>query len=200
MAVSLTFDAEGCYRALIQRLIKASDAIMDEFYNDAIAGLDAKGKEDSEKINAIWNETQRYVEAKCEFYANALMQSFGTGSNSDISEDSYWTEYEHSNMFNPARQRRTTIVGRPPGEYTDIFGRERKSSGINSGKNLEYIYITDENGETVQIKPLVPKFSIQNAESWLIRNHQRRIEDRIEEEVKQFFAEEAKRFFVEVSI
>lgn len=200
MAVSLTFDAEGCYRALIQKLIEVADSIMEEFYNDAILGLDAKGKEDSERINAVWDETQEYVEAHCKFYADALMQSFGTGSNADISADSYWNEYEHSDMFNPARQRRTTIVGRPKGKYTNIFGEEQESSGKNSGKNLEYIYITNENGETVQIKPLVPKFSIQNAEGWLIRNHQRRIEDRIEEEIKQFFAEEAKRFFVEVSI
>lgn len=200
MAVSLTFDAEGCYHALIQTLIRVANAIMEEFYNEAIAGLDAKGKEDSEKINAIWDETKGYVEAQCKFYANALMQSFGTGSNSDISDDSYWFEYEHSGLFNPARQRRTYIVGRPEGTYTDIFGEKQYSSGKNAGKNLEYIYIKNKDGETVQIKPLVPKFSIQNAESWLLRNHQRRVEDMIEEELKRFFSEEAKRFFIEASM
>lgn len=199
MAVSLTFDSEGCYRALIQRLIKVSDEIMEEFYNDAIAGLDAEGKEDSERINAIWDETQSKVIAECKFYANALMQSFGTGSASDRSTDSYWAEYRSSGMFNPRRPT-SAITGRPSGSYTNIFGEQQTTSGINAGKNLETLHIKDKNGNYIQVKPIIPTYTIQNAESWLIRNHQRRVEDKIEKEVKQFFAEEARNFFVEVSI
>lgn len=200
MAVSLTFDAEGCYRALIRRLIKVSDSIMEEFYNDAISGLDTEGQEDSERINAIWDETQGYVEAKCKFYANALMQSFGTGTAADIGPDSYWNEYKNSDLFNPARYNRV-IVGRPKRKYTDIYGdTDRYSSGANVGKNLETLHIKGKDGKYHQVKPIIPKYSIQNAENWLIRNHQRRVENRIEEELKQFFSEEASKFFVEVSI
>lgn len=199
MAVSLIFDAEGCYRALIERLIKIANAIMEEFYNDAIAGLDTKGQEDSEKINAIWDETQKYVEAKCKFYANALMQSFGTGSLADTSADSYWQEYTHSNLFNPVRTS-TTIVGRKRGSYINIYGKRQSSWGTHEGKNIEGAYI-DYHGMFAKIvDPIHPTYSIQNAEKWLLRNHQRRVENRIEEELKQFFSEEASKFFVEVSI
>lgn len=195
MAVSLTFDAEGCYRSLIQKLIKISDSIMEEFYNDAILGLDASGKEDSEKIDAIWDETQGYVESKCKFYANALMQSFGTGSKSDTSSDSYWDEYRASGLFNPVRPGKE-IVGRKRGSYIDIFGRQKYTRGSFEGENIEGIEFSG----LLKIEPVQPKYSIQNAESWLIRNHKRRVEDRIEEEVKMFFAEEAGKFFVEVNI
>lgn len=208
MAVSLTFDAEGCYRALIEKLIKVADAIMEEFYNDAIAGLDADGKEDSERINAIWDETQGYVETQCKFYANALMQSFGTGSAADTGEESYWDEYkkmrtkELGYIFNPSRPT-SAIRGRPKiddGKYTNIFGEEQTTTGLNAGKNIETLHIEDKNGNYIQIKPMIPQRSIQNAERWLLKNHQRRVEDRIEEEVKMFFAEEAKNFFVQVNI
>lgn len=199
MAVILTFDSEGCYRALIQKLIEVADSIMEEFYNDAILGLDAKGKEDSEKINAVWDETQEYVEAHCKFYANALMQSFGTGSLADTSADSYWQEYTHSNLFNPVRKS-TTIVGRKRGSYIDIYGKKQSSWGTHEGENIEGAYIDYHGMFSKIVEPIQPKHSIQNAERWLLNNHQRRIEDRIEEEVKQFFAEEVKRFFVEVSI
>lgn len=199
MAVSLTFDAEGCYRALIQTLIKVSDAIMEEFYNEAIAGLDAKGKEDSGKINAIWDETKGYVESQCKFYANALMQSFGTGSLADTSADSYWQEYTQSKLFNPVRKS-TTIVGRKRGSYIDIYGKKQSSWGTYEGQDIEGAYI-DYHGMFAKIvEPIQPKYSIQNAESWLLRNHQRRVEDRIEEELKRFFSEEAKSFFIEVNI
>lgn len=202
MAVTLQFDAEGCYRALIQELVKVSDSIIENFYNDAIAGLDMDGQADSERINAILDETREYVEAQCKFKANALMQSFGTGSNADMSADSYWKEYESSGLFNPARRSKGNayISGRPAGTYTNIYGEKQDTSGRNAGKNIEYIHITDKNGQVIQLKPVAPKFSIQNAERWLIKNHQRRVEDKIEEAMVQFFAEEAKKFFVEISI
>lgn len=205
MAVTLTFDADGCYHALIQKLIKVADSIMEQFYNDAISGLDIEGQADSERINAIWDATNQYVTAKCEFYANALMQSFGTGSLSDRSSDSYWNEYKKMNteelkyIFNPSRTT-SAIRGRPEGGYTNIFGEPQKSTGRNAGKNLETLHIKDKHGNYIQIKPLVPKYSIQNAEDWLIRNHQRRVEDRIEEELKNFLATEVKNFFIELNI
>lgn len=199
MAVTLTFDAEGCYRALIQKLLQIADSIMEEFYNDAILGLDAEGKADSERIDAIWNETEQKVIAKCEFYANALMESFGVGNGADVSSDSYWNEYKSRADFNKLRTTRT-IVGRKKGWYTNIYGEKQFSEGTNAGKNLETLHIVGREGDYVQVKPIAAKRTIQNAESWLIRNHQRRVEDRIEEELKRFFSEEVGKFFVEVNI
>lgn len=205
MAVTLTFDADGCFHALIEKLIEIADSIMEQFYNDAISGLDIEGQADSERIAAVWDSTNQYVTAKCEFYANALMQSFGTGSAADISSNSYWTEYKKMKteelgfLFNPSRTT-SAIRGRPEGGYTNIFGEPQKSTGRNAGKNLETLHIKDKHGKYIQVKPIIPKYSIQNAENWLIRNHQRRVEDKIEEELRNFLATEAKNFFVEVQI
>lgn len=199
MAVSLTFDADGCYRAMVNKLIEVADSIMEEFYNDAILGLDADGKEDSERIDAVINKTSGYIEAQCKFYANALMESFGIGNGADTGPDSYWNEYKQMPFFNKLRRSRT-VVGRTKGTYTNIFGEEQESTGKNAGKNLETLHIIGREGNYVQVKPLAAKRSIQNAERWLIKNHQRRVEDRIEEELKNFFSTEVKNFFIEVNV
>lgn len=205
MAVSLTFDAEGCYQAMIEKLIEVANAIMKDFYNEAIDGLDTASKADSKRIDAVINETTGYIDAKCEFYANALMQSFGTGSKADTSSRSYWDEYKATqggkpSYFNPARPG-TQIVGRPRGSYIDIFGQQRSTWGSKVGVNLEGTSWKDKKtGKTVTVEAIAPKYSIQNAEDWLIRNAERRIDKRIEEELKQFFATEAHKYFKEVSI
>lgn len=200
MAVTLTFDAYGCYQAMIDKLMEVANNIMKDFYQEAIYGLDAKGKADSKKIDAIIDTTTGYIEARCEFYANALMQSFGTGSRADTSLRSYWAEYKESRRFNPKRPW-TQIVGRPRGSYIDIFGEKRSTWGGKAGINIEGESWTDKKtGETVLIEPVTPKYSIQNAENWLIRNAERRIDKRIEDELKQFFSTEARKYFKEVNI
>lgn len=199
MAVTLTFDADGCFHALIEKLIEIADSIMEQFYNDAISGLDIEGQADSERIAAVWDSTNQYVTTKCEFYANALMQSFGVGSGADISSESYWNKYKSRSDFNSLRTGRT-ILGRKKGKYTNIFGEEQESTGRNAGKIIEGLHIKGKNGDYVQVKPIIAKRSIQNAERWLITNHQRRVEDKIEEELRNFLATEARNFFVEVQI
>lgn len=199
MAISLKFDANSCYRALVQELLKLSNSIMEEFYNDAILGLDAEGQADSERINAIINDTEDKITAQCKFYANALMQSFGVGSGADIGPESYWNEYKSRSDFNKLRTGRT-IVGRKKGTYTNIYGESQESTGANAGKNLETLHIKGRTGEYIQVKPIIAKRSIQNAERWLITNHKRRVEDRIEEKIKEFLSNDVRKFFIEVPI
>ncbi len=199
MAVSLRFNAEECYRALVERLMEVADSIMEQFYKEAISGLSVEAISDSERVNAIIDETQEKIIAECKFYADALMESFGVGNGADVSSESYWKEYKSSPSFNKLRKTRT-IVGRKKGKYINIYGEKQESTGANEGKNLETLHIKGRTGEYIQVKPIAAKGTIQNAENWLIRNHQRRVEDRIEEELKRFFSEEARKFFVEVSI
>lgn len=204
----LTFDAEGCAQALVERLIQVMDSLMNEFYREATSGLSGKGKEDAILIPAKRTDKTSHTEylnagefisAKCEFYVQAILESFGTGSLADTSSQSYWNEYRQTRDFNKARYG-SAIVGRQAGTYEDVWGNERKSSGRNAGKNLEGLHIVDYNtGEYHQVSPIPPSHSIQNAEVWINKNGETKIERRIEMEVKKFLQEDARKFFVETS-
>lgn len=202
MSVHLEFNAEGCYHALIERLSDIADNIMMQFYSEALMGLDAEGKSDTERVKAVWDETEQKIHAECKFYADAIMQSFGTGSMSDTSSRSYWDEYREMRngspaYFNPARPG-TEIVGRPRGSYRDIYNKLHHTWGTRKGMNIEGLEWVDKFGNVVKIEPKSPTYSIQNAEEWLIRNHERRVEKKIKDEVNKFLSEECGKFFVEV--
>lgn len=222
MSISLTFDAQAMYNDLMDELLKSMNDLINEFYKEATSGLDTDGKADSEVIKASISDTTEhdsymplgnapeYITAKCKFYANALMQSFGTGNFADKSSESYWAEYskmntkEHGYIFNPSRKPSSWISGRPyndnDGKYTNIFGEEQKSTGVNAGKNLEGLHIQDKNGNYIQIKPISPTRSIQNAERWVIKDGETKIERRIEMVVTKFLTERASDYFIEVNI
>ena len=194
---TLTFDVEGLAKALIERLIKVMDILMEEFYRDATSALSAEGKADSERIPATLTDKTmhdayqvgEFISARCKFYANAIMESFGTGSQSDLSMDAYWKEYEQSILFNRIRREKGNayITGREAGTYKNIFGEEQTTSGRNVGRNLEHIF-----------PPTPPKLSIQRAEDWIIRDTETKVERRIQVEVERFLAEEAGKYFREV--
>lgn len=210
---TLTFDVEGLAKALIERLIKVMDVLMEEFYNEATRGFSGKAKADSVRIGAkesdstihdAYDKVGKFIVARCEFYANAIIQSFGTGSAADTRPFvSYWEEYrkmkqqEHGYLFNPDRKD-SEIVGRPAGSYTDIWGKPRKSSGRARGRSLEGMIIADsQTGEEGPLIPQNPTYSIQNAEKWINQNGQTKIERRIQVEVERFLAEEAGKYFLE---
>lgn len=198
MAVSLTFDAEGCVRALVQHLVKVADILIKEFYNDATRSLSAEGKADSEVLNAIYDAGTQKIEATCKFYAQAIMESFGTGLYADRSSDSYWNEYAYkSDFWNPERKGQA-IVGRPKGEYTNIYGVKETSTGRNRGKLVEGY--EDKNGDTIWLSKQ-GTHSIQTAEAWLIRDKtDTKVERRVKMEVEKFLSTEASKFFKEVGV
>lgn len=205
----LTFDAEACIRALIQKLIQVSDSLMNEFYRDATAMLSAQGKNDSEQIKATYDAGKEMIEAKCNFYVQAILESFGVGFNADRSEKSYWDEYSDTSKnpdFNLARKS-NRIVGRPAGPYTDIWGKPRDSTGRNEGKDLHTFHLLDtRTGKYHQVWPsnqeswtTKPTYSIQRAEDWIIRNTETKVERRIQMEIEKFLSEEGTRFFIEIN-
>lgn len=199
----------------MDELLKAMNDLINEFYREATSGLDGEGKADTKIYPAyISNTTENdsymplgdvpeYMVAQCEFYANALMQSFGTGNFADKGPDSYWSEYSKMTsgpdyFFNPSRN--SFISGRPKGEYKNIFGEKQESTGKNKGSNLEGLHIKDKNGNYIQIKPTAPSYSIQNAERWIIKNGETKIERRIETVITKFITERASSYFIESNI
>lgn len=204
--MSLSFDVNGFYEGLKDRLIVVMDDLMNGFYNEAVSGLNTEGKmatkiektvltdkPDLEGYKSL-GETEEYLIARCKFYAEAIMQSFGTGSKADTrSIESYWDEYKNSELFNKSRNG-TYIAGRKKGYYTDIYGDQQKTGGTLEGQNIEGMTFPD----TGKITPRKPTYSIQNAENWIIRNSETRIERRIKMEVEQFFANEASKYIIVV--
>ncbi|MDE5888912.1 MAG: hypothetical protein K2H20_02715 [Bacilli bacterium] len=208
MAISLTFDAQGFYNDLMDELLKAMNDLINEFYREATSGLNGEGKSDSEVIPAYISDTTEhdsymalgdvpeYVTAKCKFYANALMQSFGTGSLSDTGPDSYWDEYTKNDNFNKERGSNKFIAGRKKGQYTNIYGLPQNSGGRYKGENIEGFEFSG----LLKIEPISPSHSIQNAERWVIKNGETKIERRIETVVTKFITERASSYFREVTI
>lgn len=199
MAFSLKFDADQFYNDLVNHLLTVMDGINQQFFKEATNGLSAKGKADSDIEKAVVEDSSdfdsatgtKFINARCKFYAEAIMESFGTGSKSDTSEKSYWEEYKATAnsspaFFNPLRTG-TTIVGRPRGSYIDIYGNQKSTWGNMAGKPIEFLF---------EDKIKSPTYSIQHAEDWFVREgYSRKIEGKIEEAILEFIKENANNYF-----
>lgn len=74
----------------------------------------------------------------------ALTTEWGSGSLADTSNPA-WAEYTRSKYWNPARDPgKHTIRGRPAGEYVDLDGERKVSSGKWEGRNLEWMFPPEE--------------------------------------------------------
>lgn len=189
MAIALRFNGQKFYDDLKEELKKTMKALIDEFYRAATSGMSTDAKADSDNLGVTEDELEHQIEAQCAFYADAILESYGTGSLADRGPNSNWDEYEKSKFFNPARRGKQNIVGRPKGNYTNIWGETEmvESSGKNAGKNLEGIWWIDPiTGYKVEVKPSRPTYAIQNVEVWLMQNRETSMERKIEETVIQF--------------
>lgn len=205
--LALRFNSEQFYADLRERLVVAMDALNDEFFRAATSGMSSDARAASEKDRAVVEGTTdykgalptgadpEYINARCWFYADAILESYGIGSKADRGPRSQWEEYEKSDLFNPARKGRMNIVGRPasPNPYKNIWGEDEYTSGRNAGKNLERLdglYVTNPvTGLTEKIEPKKPTYAIQNAEVWLMQNRETSMERRIRTEIEKFIAE-----------
>lgn len=100
----------------------------------------------------------------------ALADAFGTGSLMNIKDNPLYQEYRNSDQWNRARHGKE-IVGRPEGTYTDIFGRERHSSGYLEGINLENERLGTAKGKGYLIEPIPPSNSIKIADNFLYNRY-----------------------------
>ncbi len=155
---TLKFNSAGFVELYKSELMKTTNEIMKSFEKDVKMRLN-KAKNDIEREESI-AEGKNIISAKITAYAQAIIESYGTGSKMDTSNP-YLEEYKSSDLWNPARKG-LAISGRPAGKYTNILGEEKISSGSMEGKNLE------------EISPLfqarTPTMAIQQAEQWLKEN------------------------------
>lgn len=96
----------------------------------------------------------------------ALADAYGTGSLMNITDNPLFKEYrKDKDLWNQARTGKT-IVGRPIGRYVDIFGRERKTSGVYKGKPME-----GKKFHGFKIEPMPPSNSIKIADQFLFNTY-----------------------------
>lgn len=172
----LSLDYERMSIDFINMIIDVANKSADDFWKDTKSGL--KFSSDSEMESAKL-ESKGHITARVIFNALAILESYGTGSKMDKSNPAL-NEYFQSKFINPLRQG-YEIVGRPYGQYTDIFGREQISSGSMAGTSVENIFPAKE-----------PSYSIQNAEKWLKQGG--RINRLLNDKIKLFFSKSGKYF------
>lgn len=195
MAKKLKFNWNALYDDLTKRLVVVVDGLINEVYRDITSKLSAKGQADSEKEEAVLHPIKKTIEASCVFYANAILDSYGVGVFADKSADSFWKVYttmtgkEYDDLYNSLRRGDNVIVGRKPGPYVDIWGRDQYSLGSRAGQVLEKINLKNSR---------VGSHAIQTAEVWLIVDGPTKVERAITTEIDKFFQEGTSKYFTEV--
>lgn len=91
-----------------------------------------------------------------------IADSYGTGSLMLDNIPGFQEYRNDKNRWNSVRTGKT-IVGRPKGEYTDIFGNKRSSRGSMEGLDVEGLELW--NGD--KIEPVSPSYALQDAEKFL---------------------------------
>lgn len=173
----LKLDYTRMYQDLVDMVLKLSDELINEFHSEATSGIDGETEIDSPQF------AKDFITAKVTFYADAIMQSYGTGSLMDR-KNPYLAEYINSDKWNPERFT-YTIVGRESGTYENIYGEEVQTSGKMSGKSVEKKY-----------KPIQPSYSIQRAEQWFLKEDGK-IKRRLNVEMQIFISGISKYFYNE---
>lgn len=114
--------------------------------------LTPEGKESlhDEEITDIAN----VVTASIAGGAYAALDEWGKGSGMDLLNPALG-DYMGGDLWNPLRDS-TTIVGRPEGFYTNIFGERVYSSGKLAGRPLEN-----------SLPPSPPSHAMQTAMKWM---------------------------------
>lgn len=149
----LRFDSESFALDLCKSLTNAADEIMQHFLQDAKSRMKSN---DYELDEATFDEVSKKINATCTFYAKAIIESYGTGSEMDMSNEAlsdYIGNVEQG--WNPLRTG-TTIVGRKEGFYINFLGERAYSKGTMAGKSVEAI-----------IPARKPSYAIQHAEKKL---------------------------------
>lgn len=153
--MSIRFDSAGAERDFRTALIAAMKQLQEELLNEEQSGMKtAKGREDL-KLGDI-EEVASIVTAEVVGGAWAAMDAWGTGSLMDTSNPAY-PIYRASDLWNPERPD-TAIRGRPKGEYTNIFGKKRKSPGTKAGQILE---------GSPRFAPQAPSYAVRDAMRWM---------------------------------
>lgn len=160
---------------LREAFVRCADGLAEQYFADIQAGMRTEaGRNDltleREEVGGV---IRRMVVGR----ADAIMDSYGTGSLMDKANPAL-EQYMDSVLFNDLRgvNPGLPIMGREAGEYTDIYGERRVSSGRMAGRNLER-----------NLNPMEPSGAFQDAEAFLLADG--RMAKAMRETVRAFFAQ-----------
>lgn len=171
MGKSLRLNAEAALQGLYKEIQACADSLLEEYYNEVQTKLKTNAaKADIAKMS---DDEEKTIRRKVIAGAEAIMDSYGTGSAMDTSNP-FLSEYKNSLMWNTLRSADNAITGRPAGEYTNIYGETQHSTGGSAGVNLEWKY-----------HPQTPSYAFQEAEIWFFKGD--RVQIRLNEAISQFF-------------
>ena len=99
-----------------------------------------------------------------------IADSYGTGSLM-LDNNPNFEEYRNDkSRWNPSRTGKP-IVGRPEGEYVDIFGNKKYSKGYLEGENIEGWELVAGSGYKIKIEPVAPSYALQDAFTFLYNTY-----------------------------
>lgn len=153
----LTFNSARAAAGYKKAVQNAADQLLKDLYEEISQKLNtSESKKDLQKMTENEEMIFRRKVIGC---ADAIMDSYGTGSKMDTHYNQALDEYKQSSLYNPARQGKR-IVGRSEGKYTNIYGETVTSSGKMEGKSIEGFY-----------KPISPSYAFQRAETWFTKGN-----------------------------
>lgn len=173
----LRFNSAKAIQGFKDTIRKAADDVLTEYYSEIYTKLKTQSGKDG--LSLMTEEEENRFKMQIIGNANAIMDSYGTGSSMDKSNP-YLQEYMNSELWNDLRQG-YAIVGRAEGEYTNIYGDTAYSSGKMAGSDVEHITHTRQ-----------PSYAFQNAEIWIKGGN--RADEIISLAIKSYFSDISRYF------
>lgn len=165
----LKFDKKGLANELLKNLEKELQWVLQAWENEVIKYMRfAEFQKNADVDFELKKETNKII-AYLKANTYVLADSYGTGSLM-LTDNPGYQAYRNSNRWNPSRVN-NFITGRPEGEYTDVFGRKRYSSGYLEGINIEGSELRAGSGYVVTVELVAPSRAIEIAEGWLYKTY-----------------------------
>jgi hypothetical protein len=166
--MGLKFDKNALANEILKNLEKEFKWVFQAWENEVISKMRNSEFQKNADIDFELRKESRAIIAYLKANTYVLADSYGTGSLALVSNPGYQA-YRNSNRWNPSRTSRA-IMGRPEGDYTDVFGRKRHSSGALEGQNIEGWKLT--RGKfTLKVEPVSPSYALQMAHQWLYKTY-----------------------------
>ena len=161
----LKFDKQGLANEILMKLEIELQSALTAWKNEVIGFMNYNEFKKNANLDYEIQQEGKTIIAYLKANTYVLADSYGTGSLMLLDNPGY-QEYRNSDKWKNARTS-NAIVGRPEGDYIDLFGRKRHSSGYMEGHNIEgWEMITG-----YKINPVAPSRAVEAGLGMLYRQH-----------------------------
>lgn len=171
--MALRFNINGLTNEILEKLEEQLNYALIAWRTEVLDGLKHPFYEMDKKpyVEYTIEKGSKKIIAYLKANTYVLADSYGTGSLM-LDNNPGLAEYKRNRkIWNPARTGKT-IVGRPKGDYIDVFGRKRHSEGSLKGKPIENMRFRGKRANRDYfIAPTHPSYAVQMAEEWLYKTY-----------------------------